>query len=190
MKNNHRHGDWIQTVTGKQFWPFDPRPEDIDIEDIAHALSMQCRFAGHCIRFYSVAEHSVLLSETLSRKRDALWALLHDASEAYLVDIPRPIKPYLFGYYEAEEALMKAIAIKFDLEDNIPEIVKQRDYQILFSEAEQNMSKPPASWTDYGKIEPLDVKLQYWSPEEAKKKFLDRYYQLRSVGRPVNAAVC
>jgi hypothetical protein len=77
-------GDWIQTATGRPFWPIDPRPEDIDIEDIAHALSMLCRFGGHCLRFYSVAEHSVLLSQyvapehklwrsCMTRARHTLW---------------------------------------------------------------------------------------------------------------------
>lgn len=57
-----RAGDWMQTFTGRQFWPMDPRPEDLDILDIAHALSLLCRFGGHCQRFYSVAEHSVHVS--------------------------------------------------------------------------------------------------------------------------------
>ena len=86
-----RKGDWIQTFTGRAFYVLDPRPEDVDIEDIAHALSMQCRFAGHCREFYSVAQHSVTAS-WLVPPEDALWGLLHDAAEAYVVDLPRPIK--------------------------------------------------------------------------------------------------
>ena len=83
-----RKGDWMQTHSGIQFWPLDPRPEDILIEDIAHALSNQCRFAGHCCFHYSVAQHSVLVSENVPAQ-DAMWGLLHDAGEAYLVDLPR-----------------------------------------------------------------------------------------------------
>ena len=82
-----RNGSWLQTYTGIQFWPLDPRPEEIDIQDIAHALSLLCRFNGHCQRFYSVAEHSVHVS-TILAPEFGLWGLLHDAAEAYLSDIP------------------------------------------------------------------------------------------------------
>src|SRR5580692_700756 len=116
-------GDWIQTATGRQFWPMDPRPDEIFIDDIAHALSMLCRFGGHCLRFYSVAEHSVLLSRVAPQKHK-LWALLHDASEAYLVDVPRPIKPMLVGYKAAEEKIQRAIAVRFNLHFGIPEDIK------------------------------------------------------------------
>ena len=63
-----RKGDWILTYSGIEFWPLDPRPEDVRIEDIAHALSMQCRFAGHCDRFYSVAEHSIRVADLVPRE--------------------------------------------------------------------------------------------------------------------------
>src|SRR5690606_29748913 len=96
-----RKGDWMQTFTGRRFWPLDPRPDEICIEDIAHALSMQCRYAGHCLSFYSVAEHSVLLSQHVAEPFRR-WALLHDASEAYLVDVPRPIKGDLSNYRAVE----------------------------------------------------------------------------------------
>src|ERR1017187_10636100 len=80
------HGS-ITTFSGIHFWPLLPNPADIRIEDIAHALSNQCRFAGHAREFYSVAEHSVRVSQ-LCPPEDALWGLLHDASEAYLTDVP------------------------------------------------------------------------------------------------------
>jgi hypothetical protein len=86
-----RKGDWMQTYTGRQFWPIDPRADEIDIVDIAHALSQQCRFAGHCKSFYSVATHSWHTSNVCNSE-NALWGLLHDAAEAYLVDLPTPIK--------------------------------------------------------------------------------------------------
>lgn len=162
-------GDWIQTASGLQFWPIDPRPHEVEIEDIAHALSMLCRFGGHCRRFYSVAEHSVLLARVAS-PQNKLWALLHDASEAYLVDVPRPLKPFLAGYREAEDKIMRAVEVRFNLHLGMPGEVKRLDKAILTDEQMQNMAPAPTPWsTD---TEPLGVTLQFWSPEEAKAQFL------------------
>lgn len=135
---SEREGDWIQTYTGKKFWPLDPRPEEIDIEDIAHSLSLQCRFNGQSDHFYSISAHSVNVTEFTARvyhKEDqfwqefnldyaeekieyddmVLWALLHDSAEAYCTDVPRPIKPYLTNYKEIENGIMDAVAQKFEL---------------------------------------------------------------------------
>jgi hypothetical protein len=171
-----RAGDWIQTFGGKQFWPVDPRPEDIDIGDIAHALSMLCRYGGHCQRFYSVAEHCVLLAGVVESQHK-LWALLHDASEAYLVDVPRPIKPYLIGYGAAEDAIMTAVAVKFDLGPMPPE-VKAADRAILTDERSQNMSAAPEPWSTDGA--PLGVSLQFWGPARAKQEFMAAFEALSS----------
>lgn len=170
-----RFGDWMQTYSGKQFWPMDPRAEEIDIEDMAHALSMQCRYAGHCMRFYSVAEHCVHLSRRVSEE-NALWALLHDASEAYLVDVPRPVKPYLKGYRAAEDVVMSAICGRFDLPLVMPAEVGEYDTRILNDEFAQNMAPPPSPLIDMG--EPLGVELRFWPPEIAKLKFLNRFESL------------
>lgn len=168
-------GDWIQTATGKQFWPIDPRPHEVCIEDIAHALSMLCRFGGHCRRFYSVAEHSVLLARAATAG-NKLWALMHDASEAYLVDVPRPLKPFLTGYREAEDKIMRAVAVKFHLRLDMPEEVKRLDVAILMDEMLQNMAAPPARWsTD---TQPIGIKLQFWSPERAREEFLLTFHSL------------
>lgn len=162
-------GDWIQTALGGQFWPIDPRPEEINPEDIAHALSLLCRFGGHCLRFYSVAEHSVLLARKASPE-NRLWALLHDASEAYLVDVPRPIKPFLAGYREAEEKIMKAVCSRFGIPEEMPDEIKDLDVRILTDERHQNMAPAPQPWsTD---ADPIGVTLQFWTPEEAKREFL------------------
>lgn len=108
-----RYGGWIETFTGVHFWPLDPRPEDIRIEDIAHALANICRFNGHTSRHYSVSEHSVICAQYAQAmgwpEEVQLACLMHDASEAYLCDIPSPIKPYLQGYAEAEDRLQEMI---------------------------------------------------------------------------------
>ena len=115
-----RKGDWMQTYTGRQFWPLDPRPEEVVIEDIARALSMQCRFAGHCAKFYSVADHSVRVSMLADENSTlALAGLLHDAAEAYVVDVPRPLKRFLPGYKEIEREVARAIEKRFGLPGDI-----------------------------------------------------------------------
>lgn len=168
-------GDWIQTATGRQFWPMDPRPDDVCIDDIAHALSLLCRFGGHCLRFYSVAEHCVLLAR-VAPPEFGLWALLHDASEAYLVDVPRPIKPFLVGYSEAEDKIMRAVAVRYRLHLGMPAIVKQLDRAILMDERQQNMAGTSFAWSTDG--EPLGVELQFWSPEQARAEFLEAFAML------------
>lgn len=165
-------GDWIQTASGQQFWPMDPQPHEVYLDDIAHALSMLCRFGGHCRRFYSVAEHCVLMARAAPAEFKR-WALLHDASEAYLVDVPRPIKPFLIGYDEAEAKIMRAVAIRFNLHLGLPDQVKQMDRAILMDERLQNMAPAPVPWSTDG--EPLGVTLQYWSPSCAKYEFLKTF---------------
>lgn len=168
-------GDWIQTFTGKAFYPLDPVVADIDIEDIAHALAHQCRYGGHCRQFYSVAEHSVLLSQSVAPEH-ALWALLHDASEAYLVDVPRPVKAELREYREIEDRLLAAIAARFGLVSAIPPAVHEADRRILTDEAAQLMRAPPMAWST--QAEPLGVRVKCWAPKKAEQWFLFRYAYL------------
>lgn len=170
-----RIGDWMQTFQGRQFWPLDPCQHEIDIVDIAHALSMQCRYAGHCLRFYSVAEHSVHLARYVSPP-NRLWALLHDASEAYLVDVPRPVKPFLTGYREAERRVMEAVCGRFGLDAAMPAEVHEADNRIIGDER-ANLSACVAEW-DSPPV-PLGIELAYWTPEEAERAFLDMFRMLR-----------
>lgn len=170
-----RRGDWMQTATGRKFWPIDPRPNEVFIEDIAHALGMLCRFGGHCMRFYSVAEHSVLLSRAAA-KEHKLWALMHDAAEGYILDMVRPLKPFLTGYSDVEAALMRAICVRFGLHLELPAAVKVLDRRILADEKQQNMLQPPEAWKDMA--EPLGVTLQFWSPERACAEFLGEFARL------------
>jgi hypothetical protein len=175
MINSIGRGDWMQTFTGKQFWSLDPRVEDIDIYDIAHALSMQCRYGGHTLGFYSVAEHCCHVCD-YSPPNDKLWGLLHDASEAYLTDVIRPIKPYLGNYAEIENQLMLVIATRFNL-PSMPRSVKEVDGRILVNEREQIMSRAPHDWNDTG--DPLiGLQLQLWSPAQARAQFMERFSRL------------
>lgn len=171
---HNRKGDWIQTYQGKRFWPLDPRAEEIDIIDIAHSLAMKCRYGGHCSRFYSVAEHSILVSRALPYEY-ALWGLMHDAAEAYLADICKPVKPYLAGWKEIESGVMRAVCERFGLEVDEPEIVKKYDHRILTDEKRYLMKEGP-SWG--GLIEGLGVEIEFLSPEKAKDEFLTAYFEL------------
>jgi 5'-nucleotidase len=168
-------GDWMQTATGRRFWPMDPRPHEIFVEDVAHALSMICRFGGHCRRFYSVAEHSVLMSRAAAAEHKR-WALLHDGSEAYITDIIRPLKPALFGYREAEQKVMRAICVRFNLHLDQPASVKALDRAILMDERDQAMGEPPQAWD--GEVAPLGIQLQFWTPSRAKREFLSDFREL------------
>ena len=105
---------WIVTFTGRRFYPLAPRIEDLNIEDIAHALSNICRFTGHCRQFYSVAQHSLLASQ-YAPDWLKLSMLLHDASEAYLCDVSRPVKhaPGMAAYRAAEQRLQNLIGQRF-----------------------------------------------------------------------------
>lgn len=130
MTENLYTPDCIRTFTGKYVNVFNPTPEMLCIEDIAHALSMQPRFGGHLPRFYSVAEHSVhCVWRVIYQHR--LAALLHDASEAYLMDIPKPIKLRLTNYKEIEDTLMKLIAQKFGFQYPLHPDIKKADTTML-----------------------------------------------------------
>jgi hypothetical protein len=177
-----RAGDWIQTFSGIAFWPLDPRPDEIHIEDIAHALAMQCRFTGHVRRFYSVAEHSIHVS-LLCDPSDALWGLLHDASEAYLADVARPVKrlPSMAEYKAAEKRLQSAIAGRFGLGANEPDSVQKADNVMLGIEARDLMAPLQPGWEKWLALIGSHglVLTQPWSPEEAEARFLARFQTLR-----------
>jgi 5'-deoxynucleotidase YfbR-like HD superfamily hydrolase len=172
---------WIQTFSGRRFNPTNPIVEAIVIQDVAHALSMQCRFSGHCKKFYSVAQHSVLVSY-ICNFEDALWGLLHDASEAYLVDVPRPLKHSgKFGaYIEFEETMQKAICRRFSLPEKEPYSVKKADKILLATEARDLLPSLRSDWTQ--PTEPLPFHIEAWSPEEAKAAFMKRFFDLTGAG--------
>lgn len=169
-----RQGDWLQTFTGIQFWPLDPRPEEVSLYDIAHALAMSCRYNGHCSRFYSIAEHSVLISKSVSPE-NALAGLLHDAAEAYLGDMARPLKRFVPDYGIAEKRVEEAIFTRFGLE-GVPAEVHEADWRILVDERDQLMGTPPAPWSV--PEEGLGVRINCWSPEQARAEFLVRFSEL------------
>jgi 5'-deoxynucleotidase YfbR-like HD superfamily hydrolase len=171
-----RIGDWATTSTGRQFWPQDPRIGDVCLEDIAHALAFQCRFAGATWTHYSIAQHSVLVSRAC-KPENALVGLLHDATEAYLQDIIKPLKRALTGYIELERAWSICIGLVFGLSDKLvelPQDVHAADRMVYAAEwrdlmpahALSKLSVDEPRWPD--RIDP-------WTAERAKAEFLRRF---------------
>lgn len=170
---------YIRTFTGRLVDPVHLKVDDICIEDIAHALSNQCRFSGHVRRFYSVAEHSVRVMKKCSL--DPLSALLHDASEAYLVDLPRPLKyhPQFAFYKEVEAHVEGCIATKFGLLrlKEVADEIHIADKRWLATEMAELMNRQDAPlpfepYPDYGSVR-LGM-----SPMAAEKWFLGNYNAL------------
>lgn len=179
-----RKGHWMLTSTGKKYWPLDPHPDDIDIHDIAHHLSLLCRFTGACSHFYSVAEHSVLVSELLEREdpKLAMLGLMHDATEAYLGDVGRPLKAHLPEYVAIENNNWLAIADHFGLPDDMPPSVKKADIDVFWSECDAL----GVNITDDGVLERQErydrikgINVFGLMPKAAEELFLLRYDELR-----------
>lgn len=177
LKNVKSEFAWIQTYSGKRFYPLEPTVESICIEDIAHALSMQCRFTGHSLFHYSVAQHSVLVSY-LCDSADRLQALLHDASEAYISDISSIIKKFdeLAGYRKIEDKIQTAIYEKYNVDTVMAASVKSADILLLGVEAETLMSPLLPNW--HIAVKKLPVLIKELSPKEAKELFLERFNEL------------
>lgn len=170
---------WIQTISGKKFPVDKPDPEQIDIEDIAHALSMLVRFNGHGTRFYSVAEHSIHVSHEINPKL-ALVGLLHDAAEAYLGDVPSPLKKKLSQFSEFEHKMEVAIGECFGIDPTLfkdPEL-KRADIQLLVDEKSALMVEEPEPWpADAPEVKDSE-RIRAWAPEVARERFLERFKEL------------
>jgi len=166
---------WCQTFTGKKFYPLKPESKDIDIRDIAHGLALTCRFGGQCRAYYSVAQHSILVSKMVPLEW-ALWGLLHDAAEAYLPDVPRPIKSSLLNFKEIEKEIMIAVLSKFNLPALCMPEVKEADDRMLMTEA-MHLFDDVTDWEDFTGP-PYEIEIIPWSWQKAEREFLKRYKYL------------
>jgi len=160
----------ILVHSGVLFDVFNPNPEDIKIIDIAHALSNLCRYGGHSPKFYSVAQHCVLCSLQPGTPKEQMEYLLHDASEAYLVDMPRPIKRNLADYRRIEDSLLEVIFSYFKLTFPLTDKVHFVDNEMLQFE-----------YKAFYEEEVLDPTFEFWGPEEAKSKFIARFEELKQL---------
>jgi hypothetical protein len=141
---------------------------------------MQCRFSGHVKKFYSVAQHSVLVSY-ICNQEDALWGLMHDASEAYLVDVPSPLKrdPTFKAYLQIEKNMQAAICKRFNLSEQEPASVKVADKILLSTEARDLMSPLHKDWVQ--PTTPLPFKIDPLGPQDAKNLFMQRFFELMNM---------
>jgi 5'-deoxynucleotidase YfbR-like HD superfamily hydrolase len=173
---------YIQTYSGTEFYALSPRAEDVKLIDIAHALSNKCRFAGHCRDFYSVAQHSVLVSRNCPDELK-LWGLLHDAGEAYFADIPNPIKREFSLFADIERPIMAAVIEKFGLvqppvDAEMPPEVKHADRVLLATEARDLLNVVWHDWEELWKPLALDTKIEALPPQDAKMFFIAEYNKL------------
>ena len=176
---------WIETYKGNDFDYENIETNHVDIEDIAHSLSMNCRFNGHCDRFYSVAEHSIYVSE-LVKPEWAMAALLHDATEAYMPDVNKPLKMFWslgFDIKAFEDRIMNHIYSHLEIDHNeeIHKEIKRYDLAILREEKNalfqrRNLWRFPDG-TPY-----VDTVIRALSAGEAEADFLERYYHLMLYG--------
>jgi len=167
----------ILTNSGLYFNFYQPEPGMVDIHDIAHGLSHVCRFAGQCNRFYSVAEHSVYVSQVLPPHLQ-LYGLLQDAAEAYVGDVTAPLKKLLINYKPIEERAQKAILDRFGLlHIPYPEI-KQADLRMLATEQAQLMPPHDDEWALIAGIQPYDKTIECMPPSQAYGFFMRRFEEL------------
>jgi hypothetical protein len=170
-------GPTIMLRSGAWFDFCAPAASEFTIEDIAHGLGNICRYSGQCRRFYSVAEHSILVSETAEGFE--FEALLHDAAEAFLGDITRPLKQMLPEYKRIEAEVERAILDRFGVVWPLPTEVKQADLRVLAAEQKQIMPEGTDGWVRGQKVDPAPIIVRHLPPEEAKRVFLARFEALR-----------
>lgn len=166
-------GPTIMLRSGAWFDFCAPATSEFTIEDIAHGLANICRYSGQCSSFYSVAEHSILVSDTAVGFE--FEALLHDAAEAFLGDITRPLKQMLPDYKRIEADVERAILDRFGVVGSLPSQVKQADLRVLAAEQRQIMPEGTDGWVRGQKVEPAPIVVRHLPPSEAKRIFLQRF---------------
>jgi hypothetical protein len=177
----------VETYTGVGFDLFDPDPADVRLADVAAGLAHTCRFGGHCRRFYSVARHSLLVSRELDGRRRQTLGLLHDAAEAYVGDVPRPLKAEVSSFDRVEAAVLDAVWRAFDVDPPTEgewAAVMAADDRLLAYEAAELLEG--GEWA--GDPPDLDYDLSSDDFDAVRRRFRSRAERLldRSRGRPAN----
>lgn len=175
---------WMQTFSGQRFDVLNPQAKDVRIEDIAHGLAYTCRYGGASKRYYSVAEHCVIMSRYMPGARHLKQALLHDSAEAYIGDLIRPVKhqPELAIFRKIEAKIEVQVFKRFEIKPTAEssKAVKQTDNRILIDEITQLMADPQMylSTPMFKGLKPLGVTLRCWEPSLAEHMFLSRFKDL------------
>jgi 5'-nucleotidase len=183
MNRNCHH--WFTTCSGLKFYPTAPKASEVKIRDIAHALALVCRFGGHVKEPYSVAQHSVLVSRQLCNYEPTntllqMYGLLHDASEAYIGDMVRPLKVQMPLFLEIEERLMKVIYKAFKLpklSEREERLLKRADNELLLAERRDILVYTTHRWHIPEK--PAAVDIDPWNWVRAESEFMQRYKFLK-----------
>lgn len=171
---------WILTISGVRFDLLQPTPDMVRIADIAHALSHVCRFAGHTRGLYTVAQHSLIVAANVP-PAEALTALLHDATEAYVGDMTAPLKRHMPDYQAVEARLWQVIRERFDLGEITPAI-KEADIRALYTERRDLLIPSPHAWPgDETRPAPFEERITPWAPPAAKRAFMQRFGFLTGV---------
>ncbi len=170
----------IMLHSGRLFDLANPEASEITVEDIAHGLAHTCRYAGQCDGFYSVAEHSVLVSQVVPRAK--LPALFHDAAEAFIGDMSAPLKQLLPAFRAIEKKIERAIFERLGIEWPMPTEVKSADYGVLAAEQLVLMPAGTNEWLHELSVVPAEVEIRRLDPARAKALFLARYAELTSAG--------
>ena len=172
---------YVSTFSGNRFYPLEPRIDCIAIEDIAHGLAFQCRFNGQTHEFYSVAQHSLAVSSLVPTDL-RLAALLHDAAEAYLGDMVKPLKVLLPEFAAIEDKVSALIAAAFGIDFSNYGPIKRADLIALATEKRDLMPHSAERWTYLDGIAPLPARIVAMSPGQAKRAFLDEFARLSGHG--------
>lgn len=194
-------GAWIATRSGGRFYPLDPDTEAVAIEDIAAGLASRFRFSGQSARRITVAQHCVLASAMCQQAGGSqfaqLWCLLHDAAEAYLPDVCRPLKPFtwfrsdcddrpaMFPYETIETWILEAVAERFELPWPMPPIVREIDDRLLATERRDLFDGFDPGWTI--EAEPYEFRIRPQAPDQAEEEFLSEYRSILSDRTPARA---
>jgi hypothetical protein len=192
MMDDQRACSSVLTASGRRFDLLDPETAEFDIYDIAHALSHLCRYTGHCREFYSVAQHSVLVSRIVPAQH-ALAGLLHDAAEAFIGDVATPLKALLPDYREIEARIEAVVFRRFGLPLRLPDCVKQADQVLLCTELRDLMAADPSGWPANRNVQAMRVRIDPQTPAQARDEFLRTFGEIaerHQTRHPESSAPC
>lgn len=186
-----RWGNWMWTGSGGRFYPLDPRPEEVHLNDIVWSLSHINRYGGHASSPYSVLTHSMLVADfaadlltlkgQIPTARTLLPAHFHDSPEAYIEDVRKPLKPYLWGYSALEEGIARVIGERFHMGDrlaNLDPVIKDADLLAAMLEA-RVLCQDPQDWGFPSLVPELaallrDDRIVIETPMAARLRFRER----------------